>query len=179
MGQSVEAAFQAMKYQSEEKQEAIRACESGLAAARSGQERLPIRKDWDAVRHLVMYRAARIRYHEHADLAQELLATGNKVLRHGDGNPFWAKWNALVQTRCREELKPVEERDKQLLQELTQQFETQRDAECTRLGVKAQPVPGEKELAQAGVEAAPSAAGDACTTCKASGEGDSSRCTCQ
>merc|ERR1712039_543731 len=157
--QSVEAAFQAMKYQSEEKQEQIRNCRSGIEAARAGQERLPIRADWDAVRHLIMYRAARVRYQQNADLADELLRTESKTLTHGDSNPFWAKWNALVQTRCREELRPDSEQNHDLLQSIIEQFDSQWKSECERLGVEQQSIPGEKELGRAGKDQDASPAG--------------------
>merc|ERR1712187_323599 len=96
------------------------------------------------------------RYHKHADLAEELLRTGSKTFTHDDGNPFWAKWNALVQARCREELKPAQDQNRELLQSIVEQFESQWKSECVRLGVEQQAIPGETELPKAGATSAAS-----------------------
>ena len=109
---SVEAAMQAMKYEDKEKCERIRAAPNAIAAFQESRkpDGIPLRPDWDAVRHEIMYRATRVKYHHHPALAKELLATGDKEITHGDKNPFWARWNAMIQLRCREELKPADER---------------------------------------------------------------------
>jgi len=144
----VEAAFQAMKYRSKEKREQIRALNDGFAAAGAGQERLPIRPDWDAVRIHIMYRASRVRYHQHPELQKELLKTGDKEIKHNDANGFWAEWNAKIQTRIREELKPESERNQLLLDALVKEFDEECQEYCDELELKMEPLPGEAEMAE-------------------------------
>merc|ERR1712032_407657 len=135
-------AFQALKFGSPELLELLCAMSPdnpsddmsfGVRCARTGGRDGPaslgfngdpaFRKDWDCVRAEVMYRLSRIKFASHADCREELLATGTKKITHGDAQPYWAEWNAKIMTRIREELRPREERDQALLDELVQKFQ--------------------------------------------------------
>jgi len=39
-------------------------------------------------------------------LKEELIATGDAVIFHQDGNPFWAEWNGRCMARIRDEVMP-------------------------------------------------------------------------
>jgi uncharacterized protein (TIGR02452 family) len=92
-----------------------------------------------------MYRAARVRYHQNPALAKQLVDTGDKEITHDDGNPFWAKWNALIQMRCREELKSEDERNMETLNDIIKQFDDEVKRFSAKRRVEIETLPGDAE----------------------------------
>lgn len=73
--------FQAMKFEDEEYQEKIRETKSPMIAARLGRSRkVKIRDDWEEVKVDVMRTAVRAKIHEHDELQELLLGTGEEPL---------------------------------------------------------------------------------------------------
>jgi predicted NAD-dependent protein-ADP-ribosyltransferase YbiA (DUF1768 family) len=113
---TVEQFFQAYKYQDEKMVQKFQekvpevgtsAFAYGCLMARLGQERHPsFRNNWEHIKAEVMYRAKRAQIAQHPDLKEELIATGDKVIIHQDGNPFWAEWNGKCMSRIRNEVIP-------------------------------------------------------------------------
>lgn len=83
--------YQAMKFDDPALREEIRSASSPFRAAAIGNDRThTIRADWDAQRVDVMERAMNAKFAQHPDLAQMLLATGNKPLSdHTAADGFW------------------------------------------------------------------------------------------
>lgn len=158
--QSCEQCFQACKYISPKDVERVRtvmknAGESdhahGIRVWKEGQVRSEIRRDWDAVKVEVMYRANLQKYRQHPHLARDLLSTGqNQLIGHqsvswkskSGAEQSWTKWNGLIQMRIREELRPPEERVPGLLGTLEAQFA---EFLAEEGGAKA-PLPGESTV---------------------------------
>ena len=68
--------FQAQKFAGTEHEEAIRALNSPMIAARMGRNRaLPLRADWEAVKDDVMQEALRAKFMQHPALKALLLST--------------------------------------------------------------------------------------------------------
>ena len=73
--------FQAQKFTQSEHQEAIRRVASPMIAARMGRSRArPLRADWEIVKEEAMLTALLAKFSQHADLRQQLLATGDATL---------------------------------------------------------------------------------------------------
>jgi len=83
--------FQAQKSAEREHQEAIRKTASPMIAARMGRDRKkPLRKDWESVKVDVMRRAVLAKFSQHAELREELLATGDaKIVEHTERDDYW------------------------------------------------------------------------------------------
>ncbi|MFT4826630.1 MAG: ribA/ribD-fused uncharacterized protein [Halioglobus sp.] len=78
---SVEHYFQAMKFEDPEEREKVRHADHPKIARRLGRRRfVRIRKDWSKVRRVVMTRATYTKCRSHAEIAQRLLATGDRTL---------------------------------------------------------------------------------------------------
>jgi hypothetical protein len=90
---SAEHYFQAMKFQDEALQAAIRAAATPKQAQQMGRKfwlRRKIRKDWAALKVTVMTRALYTRCKTHADAAAAVLATGERQLVEDNAyNYFW------------------------------------------------------------------------------------------
>jgi predicted NAD-dependent protein-ADP-ribosyltransferase YbiA (DUF1768 family) len=90
-----------------------------------------LRKDWDAVKVGVMLAVNEAKYKQNADLARDLLATGNATIVGASSTSWsfkgndhnWARWNGLIQMRLREELRPPETRAPGVLEALIAQFD--------------------------------------------------------
>jgi ribA/ribD-fused uncharacterized protein len=82
--------FQAQKYHGTEHEE-VRQARTPSDAARLGRSRrLPLRKDWEAVKDQVMLEAVRAKFTQHADLRAALLGTGEAVLvEHTENDSYW------------------------------------------------------------------------------------------
>ena len=83
--------FQAQKFQEREHQETIRKTTSPMIAARLGRDRKkPLRKDWESVKVSVMRKAVLAKFTQHAELRDELLATGDaKIVEHTERDDYW------------------------------------------------------------------------------------------
>jgi ribA/ribD-fused uncharacterized protein len=83
--------FQAQKFLAAEHQEAIRQAKSPMIAARMGRDRKrPLRKDWESAKDDIMRAAVRAKFTQHAELAAELLATGDAVIvEHTERDRYW------------------------------------------------------------------------------------------
>jgi predicted NAD-dependent protein-ADP-ribosyltransferase YbiA (DUF1768 family) len=159
---SVEQCYQAYKFADVATQDKLRmtvpyagetASGHGMRVWSQGQRHQNLRQDWDAVKVEVMYLANRAKYAQHPDLQEELLSTGRVVI---DGAPStswttktgqsvnWSLFNGLIQSRLREELRPVEEQDLTLIESITNRFREY----CEGEGGAQLPLPGlEEELA--------------------------------
>lgn len=62
-----------------------------MIAARMGRDRKkPLRKDWESVKVDAMRRAVLAKFTQHAELREELLATGDaKIVEHTDRDDYW------------------------------------------------------------------------------------------
>src|SRR3954470_21637957 len=70
--------FQAQKFAGTEHEERVRLCKTPRAAADLGRSRkLPLRRDWEAVKDEVMREAVLAKFSQHADLRAVLLGTGD------------------------------------------------------------------------------------------------------
>ncbi|CAE8713984.1 unnamed protein product [Polarella glacialis] len=139
--QSVEQRYQAQKFLDATFKEKLRLMEKGSGESDSqhgmrvwseGQRGRDLRPDWEAVKVEMMYRANLAKYLQHGDLQADLLATGDAQLDGAASTKWvmksgqtvgWSPWNGLIQTRIREELKPVSAQDSDLLESLRKQFE--------------------------------------------------------
>jgi ribA/ribD-fused uncharacterized protein len=83
--------FQAQKFSGTEHEEAVRRCKTPRAAADMGRSRkLPLRRDWEAVKDQVMLEAVRAKFTQHDDLRALLLGTGDAVLvEHTANDSYW------------------------------------------------------------------------------------------
>jgi ribA/ribD-fused uncharacterized protein len=90
--QTSEHYFQAQKFAGTEHEEAVRRAESPAVAARLGRSRkLPLRRDWEAVKDAVMRVAVLAKFTQHEDLRAILLGTGDAVLvEHTENDSYWA-----------------------------------------------------------------------------------------
>ncbi|HEY1051668.1 MAG TPA: NADAR family protein [Prosthecobacter sp.] len=73
--------FQAQKFSDKGHVEKIRKTASPTAAARMGRDRkVPLRKDWEAVKNGVMRQALLAKFTQHPELRELLLSTGERGL---------------------------------------------------------------------------------------------------
>jgi ribA/ribD-fused uncharacterized protein len=73
--------FQAMKFEGTPHEEAVRLASSPRAAKDlGGDRRRPLRPDWDQVRDAVMKVALQVKFTQHPELREALLATGDETL---------------------------------------------------------------------------------------------------
>lgn len=87
-----EALFQAAKFPDDPAyRERIRTASSPSAAAALGRSRsVPLRSDWDDLRLDVMRWVLRLKFEQHPDLRELLLATGDALLvEHTPRDSFW------------------------------------------------------------------------------------------
>ena len=102
---SAEQYFQAMKFPSSpDYQEQIRAVADGQRCWSMGNTRAHrLRADWEAVKVEIMYRANLAKFSQHQQLRRVLCGTRGRIT--AGGFPFWARWNAILLERIREELR--------------------------------------------------------------------------
>ncbi len=83
--------FQAMKFVDPIQQQKIRQATTPMEAARMGRDRKQkLRRDWESVKDQVMYEAVQAKFVQHADLAEQLLATQNaKIVEHTEQDRYW------------------------------------------------------------------------------------------
>ena len=88
---SVEHYYQAMKFDNPEYREKIRSAEHPKRARRLGRTRFKkIRKDWHAVREVVMTRGVYIKCRTHNSVAELLINTGEqKIVERSSYDYFW------------------------------------------------------------------------------------------
>ncbi len=108
--------FQAQKFRDPAIQARIRAADSPMVAAHLGRSRsFPLRPDWEAVKDEVMYTALRAKFTQHAELGEQLLATGTATLvEHTANDRYWADGGngrgknmlGILLMRLRDELAP-------------------------------------------------------------------------
>lgn len=78
---SVEHYFQAMKFEDAQYRGKIRKADHPKKARRLGRSRFKkIRRDWSQVRRVIMTRAVYTKCRSHPEVAQQLLASGDKIL---------------------------------------------------------------------------------------------------
>eukprot|EP01046_Picozoa_sp_COSAG06_P047757 COSAG06_NODE_7005_length_2663_cov_8.500581_3_plen_370_part_00 len=68
---------------------------------------------WQAEKVNVMYRCNLAKYQQHEEFREVLLGGRGPITAYGA--PFWAKWNAIILERIREELRPEGSRDEQVI----------------------------------------------------------------
>jgi ribA/ribD-fused uncharacterized protein len=83
--------FQAQKFSDKGYAEKIRKVSSPMMAARLGRDRkVPLRKDWEAVKIGVMRQALVAKFTQHRELKELLLATGDRRLIESTANDdYW------------------------------------------------------------------------------------------
>lgn len=88
---SVEHYFQAMKFEAEQDQEKIRTADHPRKARKMGRSRLrKLRRDWRKVKTVYMTRAVYTKCKAHPEIAEKLLATGDKKLvENSQYDYFW------------------------------------------------------------------------------------------
>lgn len=86
---SNEAAFQAQKCMTEE--EKLPFIEARPSKSKGMGRRVPLRPDWEEVKVGIMEEIVRAKFTQHPELAERLLATGDKVLIEGNhwGDTCW------------------------------------------------------------------------------------------
>ncbi len=88
---SVEHYFQAMKFTDEASQQEVRQCSDPAKARKLGRSRFKkIRKDWKAVKSVVMTRAIYTKCRAYPAIAEKLLATGEeKLVENSQYDYYW------------------------------------------------------------------------------------------
>jgi ribA/ribD-fused uncharacterized protein len=83
--------FQAQKFVSPKDQEAVRAANTPMLAARTGRDRKrKLRRDWESVKVGIMREAVEAKFRQHDELRALLLSTGDaKLVEHTDNDEFW------------------------------------------------------------------------------------------
>ena len=86
---SSEAAFQAQKCMTDEAKALF--TELGPGKSKGVGRRVPLRPDWEEVKAGIMEEIVRAKFTQHPDLAEKLLATGDRILVEGNhwGDTFW------------------------------------------------------------------------------------------
>lgn len=108
---SVEQAYQGYKFQDEAAREKVRSTlpNQGESSYDYGQRiwRIGQQGDSKTIEEGVelMYRLCCAKVVQHPEMQEELLATGNVVIHGGPSTGQWSKWNGLIQTQLREELR--------------------------------------------------------------------------
>eukprot|EP00286_Rhodomonas_abbreviata_P025066 CAMPEP_0181311326 /NCGR_PEP_ID=MMETSP1101-20121128/13072_1 /TAXON_ID=46948 /ORGANISM="Rhodomonas abbreviata, Strain Caron Lab Isolate" /LENGTH=191 /DNA_ID=CAMNT_0023418039 /DNA_START=45 /DNA_END=620 /DNA_ORIENTATION=- len=112
--QSVEQCYQAMKYTDDKTQELLRTYlpyklesewQYGCRVWELGQCRPPSRPEWGTRKVEYMYQINVAKYLAYPELQQELLATGNKLIKGAPSTGNWEIYNGLIQTRIRHEIR--------------------------------------------------------------------------
>lgn len=87
-----EHAFQAAKFLDKKYQRKIMEADGPGEAARLGRDRkIPIRKDWEAVKYGIMRQIVLCKFTQHDCLKKELLETGDeKIVEHTENDAIWA-----------------------------------------------------------------------------------------
>ena len=87
---SNEHAFQAAKVLNPVQRLEIAAAETPGRAKRMGR-RVSLRSDWEEIKDAIMLEIALCKFHQHSDLADKLLATGDATLIEGNwwGDKYW------------------------------------------------------------------------------------------
>ena len=129
---SAEHAYQALKMRHKQDREKVVACapkkgesawDYGMRVWNLGQ-RGPARADWESAKVDAMYQANKAKLEQTHALAAELCATTGPLTHRGSG-AFWDKWNPILLTLIREELKG-DQGDAELMARLRQQMEAYR-----------------------------------------------------
>jgi hypothetical protein len=83
--------FQAQKFAGTAHAETVRAARTPKEAAELGRDRRrPLRADWEQVKDDVMRAAVQAKFHAHAELRAELLATGDaELVENAPGDYYW------------------------------------------------------------------------------------------
>jgi len=87
---STEHLFQALKTTNHGEQEVVRLSPTPNKAKRAGRK-VTLRPDWDEVKDGIMKRVLQLKFDQHPDLREKLLATGNARLFEGNwwGDRYW------------------------------------------------------------------------------------------
>ncbi len=78
-----------------------------------------MRSDWEKVKVRIMYQANLNKFAQNKDFAETLTNTKGKIEM---GNGFWPKWNALILTRVRAELRQNGEQDALTIKQIEEQM---------------------------------------------------------
>jgi N-glycosidase YbiA len=83
--------FQAMKFEDDVYREKIRCAASPMIAAKMGRDRrMPIRKDWEAVKIGIMRNVVQAKFIQHPDIGRVLVSTGDAaIVEHTKNDSFW------------------------------------------------------------------------------------------
>lgn len=112
---SAEHCFQAAKFpHNPAHAERVRNARTGGDAFTIANDRsVPCCPDWERVKVAAMYRANFAKFSQNSELRDALVSSKGPITAFGF--PFWAKWNAVILERIREELRPETERDEATL----------------------------------------------------------------
>jgi ribA/ribD-fused uncharacterized protein len=83
--------FQAQKFADTPHEEDVRQAKTAREAAEIGRDRRkPLRHGWEGVKDDVMREAIYAKFTQHLDLAEQLLATGNReLIEHTQNDRYW------------------------------------------------------------------------------------------
>lgn len=112
---SAEHCFQGGKFPHNKayKEKIRQAASGGDAHTLANVRTMKIRVDWERIKVQCMYEANLAKFVQNPDLRAALVSTQGPITAFGF--PFWAKWNAVLLERIREELRPASERNETTL----------------------------------------------------------------
>lgn len=63
--------------------------------------KIPLRKDWEQIKDVVMYQIVTAKFHQNPDLREKLLATGDEELIEGNwwNDTYWGQCNGIGQNK--------------------------------------------------------------------------------
>jgi GTP cyclohydrolase II len=89
---TVEHFYQAQKFVGTRYEEDIRLCKTPTLAKKRASDLINLisQKDWSAVRENVMLKGLRVKFNQHPDLRQKLLASGTRqIIEHTEHDEYW------------------------------------------------------------------------------------------
>lgn len=89
--QTSEHYFQSKKYEGSYWESKVRHAKGPMKAVELGRDRNgPLRRDWESVKNNVMRKAVEIKFRQHRDICDALLATGDaKLVEHTERDSYW------------------------------------------------------------------------------------------
>lgn len=95
--------------------------------------RVQLRKDWEAVKVHEMYKGNRAKFEQHPKMVKSLCSTKGEI-SFNNSSGFWCKWNAKIMTLLREEFRPENERNDDLIARIWKEMDAYAAKERAKLG---------------------------------------------
>lgn len=82
--------FQAMKFEGTEYEEKVRLCKGPFSAAEMGRDKsLPLRKDWEEVKEIIMEEALLAKIDQHKSIKELLISTDDaEIIEHSINDSY-------------------------------------------------------------------------------------------